>query len=193
MEMFKELPVVVFPTADAWEAWLEENHRHARGIWLKVAKKGTGIASVSHAEALDVALCFGWIDGQRERCDEQFFLQRFTPRQPRSAWSRVNTAHVARLTAAGRMREAGLAQVAAAQADGRWDAAYASSKDMEAPADLLAALDENPDARRFFETLNKANRYALCYRIGRAKRAETRAATIAKFVAMLARGEKLYP
>jgi len=193
MEMFKALPVEVFPTADAWEAWLEEHHRCARGIWLKVAKKGTGIASVSHAEALDVALCFGWIDGQRERCDEQFFLQRFTPRQPRSAWSRVNTAHVARLTTAGRMREAGLAQVAAAQADGRWDAAYPSSRDMQPPADLLAALDKHPEARRSFESLNKANRYAVCYRIVRAKRAETRAAAVAKFVAMLERGEKPYP
>ena len=193
MEILKGLPVMLFPTAEAWEAWLEEHHRHGTGIWLKIAKKGTGETSVSYAQALDAALCYGWIDGQKGRYDEQFFLQRFTPRRPTSVWSQVNRAHVARLIEAGRMREAGLAQVAAAQADGRWEAAYASQKDMEVPADLLAALEANPEAQRFFETLNKVNRYALCYRIGRAKRQETRAATIEKFVAMLARGEKLHP
>jgi uncharacterized protein YdeI (YjbR/CyaY-like superfamily) len=187
-----DLPVLPFASPADWEAWLEENHAEAPGIWIKIAKKATGIETVTHLEALDVALCFGWIDGQRRRLDDKWFLQRFTPRRPRSRWSQVNRDNVARLTAAGRMRPAGLREVERAQADGRWAAAYASQSKIEVPEDLQAALDANPAAAEFFATLKGSNRYAVLYRIHDAKRPETRARRIDKFVAMLARGETLH-
>jgi uncharacterized protein YdeI (YjbR/CyaY-like superfamily) len=187
-----ELPVLPFASASAWEAWLEHEHARARGVWLRIAKKATGIATVSHAEALDVALCFGWIDGQRQAFDATWFLQRFTPRKRGSRWSQINTEHVERLTAAGRMRPAGLAQVEAARADGRWQAAYAGQRSATVPRDLQAALDANPDAAAFFATLRGANRYAILYRVQDAKRPETRARRIASFVAILERGETLH-
>jgi uncharacterized protein YdeI (YjbR/CyaY-like superfamily) len=187
-----DLPILPFGSAAAWEAWLDEHHAHAAGVWLQIAKKDSGIATVTYAQALDVALCVGWIDGQRRGFDERWFLQRFTPRKARSRWSKINTEHVARLIAEGRMRPAGLAQVEAARADGRWDAAYASQANATVPPDLQAALDANPAAAAFFATLRGANRYAILYRVQDARRPETRARRIERFVAMLARGETLH-
>ncbi len=188
-----DLPILPFASQAAWEAWLEDNHADTQGLWLKIAKKASGIETVTHAEALDVALCFGWIDGQRGRFDDEWFVQRFTPRRARSRWSQINRDKVGRLIADGRMRPAGLSEVERAKGDGRWDAAYASQSTIEVPDDLQQALDANPAAREFFATLKGTNRYAVLYRIHDAKRAETRSRRIEKFVAMLARGEKLYP
>ena len=187
-----ELPILPFASATAWEAWLQREHANASGVWLKIAKRGSGIATVTYAEALDVALCFGWIDGQKRAFDASWFLQRFTPRKRGSRWSKINTEHAKRLIAEGRMRAAGLAQVEAARADGRWDAAYAGQASAIVPDDLRAALDENPSAAAFFATLRGANRYAILYRVQDAKRPETRAGRIARFVAMLERGETLH-
>lgn len=187
-----DLPILPFPDAAAFEAWLEANHASAPGVWLRIAKKDAGVATVTYAEALDVALCFGWIDGQRRAHDASWFLQRFTPRRPTSRWSRINTEHAERLTAAGRMRPAGLAQVEAARADGRWAAAYDGQRSATVPPDLQQALDANPPAAAFFATLRGANRYAVIYRVNDAKRPQTRARRIERFVAMLARGETLH-
>ena len=188
-----ELPILPFPSPAAWEAWLEVEHARAAGVWLKIAKKGTGIATVTYAEALDVALCFGWIDGQKRGFDATWFLQRFTPRKRDSAWSKTNTEHVARLIEQGRMRPAGLAQVEAAKADGRWEAAYDGQRTISVPDDLQAALDANPEAAAFFATLTGANRYAILYRVQQpAKRPGTRERRIEQFVQMLARGETLH-
>jgi uncharacterized protein YdeI (YjbR/CyaY-like superfamily) len=187
-----DLPVLPFASAAAWERWLEREHGRAPGAWLKLAKKGTGIATVTYAEALDVALCFGWIDGQKRRFDASWFLQRFTPRTRTSRWSKINTEHADRLIATGRMRPAGLAQVEAARADGRWQAAYAGQRSATVPPDLQAALDEHPIAAGFFATLRGANRYAILYRVQDAKRPETRRRRIERFVAMLERGETLH-
>lgn len=190
--MADELPIVPFASAAAWEAWLEIEHARAAGVWLRIAKKDTGIATVTYAEALDVALCFGWIDGQKRGFDATWFLQRFTPRTARSRWSKINVGHVERLLAADRMRPAGLAQVEAARADGRWEAAYAGQGGAAVPPDLRAALDANPQAAACFATLRGANRYAILYRVQDAKRPATRARRIERFVAMLARGETLH-
>jgi uncharacterized protein YdeI (YjbR/CyaY-like superfamily) len=187
-----DLPVVAFASAQDWEAWLAE-HQADAGVWIKIAKKASGIPTVTHAEALDVALCHGWIDGQRQAHDETWFLQRFTPRRPRSRWSKINRDKVAALTKSGAMKPAGLREVDRAKADGRWDAAYDGQKTAAVPDDLQAALDANPAAREFFETLRGQNRYSILYRVQDAKRPETRARRIEKFVAMLSRGEKLYP
>jgi uncharacterized protein YdeI (YjbR/CyaY-like superfamily) len=188
-----DLPTIPFASREVWEAWLEERHATSDGLWLKIARKGSGIESVTFAEALDVALCYGWIDSQRSGFDGRFYLQRFTPRKPRSKWSRVNRQKVARLTEAGRMRPAGLREVERAKADGRWDAAYEPPSTATVPDDLRLALEENDRAREFFETLNSTNRYAILHRIQDAKRPETKARRIAKYVAMLAEGKKLYP
>jgi uncharacterized protein YdeI (YjbR/CyaY-like superfamily) len=188
-----DLPIVPFASRGAWEEWLEERHASSDGVWLKIARKGSGIESVTFAEALDVALCYGWIDSQRSGHDGRFYLQRFTPRKPRSKWSQVNREKVARLTEAGRMRPAGLREVERAKADGRWDAAYEPPSTATVPEDLRLALEENDRAREFFETLNSTNRYAILHRIQDAKKPETRARRIAKYVAMLAEGKKLYP
>jgi uncharacterized protein YdeI (YjbR/CyaY-like superfamily) len=190
--MADELPIVPFASAAAWEAWLEERHAAAPGVLLKFAKKGSGVATVTYEEAVEVALCFGWIDGQVRRFDERFYLQRFTPRRRASRWSKINVERALALIEAGRMRPAGLAQVEAAQADGRWEAAYASPSNATVPPDLQAALDANPAAAAFFATLSGANRYAILYRVGDAKRPETRARRIAQFVEMLARGETVH-
>ena len=186
-----ELPIEHFMDAAAWERWLEE-HPGSTGVWLKIAKKDSGIVSVNYAQALDVALCHGWIDGQKKGLDAQFFLQRFTPRRPRSLWSKINIGHVERLTAAGRMASAGQREVDAAKADGRWQAAYAGSSLMEVPAELAAALARNRKAKAFFETLDKTNRYSFCWRVHTARKPETRTARAAKFVKMLAKGEKIH-
>jgi uncharacterized protein YdeI (YjbR/CyaY-like superfamily) len=188
-----ELPILAFPSQEAWEEWLESNHSAVAGVWLKIAKKAAGIESVSHAEASESAICFGWIDGQRRALDERFFLQRFTPRGPRSRWSQINRDKATELTEAGRMRPAGLAQVEAARADGRWEAAYAPQRTATVPDDLRRALDADPAAAAAFEALDSQNRYAILYRVQDAKRPETRARRIARFVAMLAEGGKLHP
>lgn len=185
-----DLPIALFADAEAWEAWLD-GQADSTGVWLKIAKKGAHVGSVTYAEALDVALCHGWIDGQKRACDEHYFLQRFTPRRPRSVWSKINVGHVERLTAAGRMRTGGLREVEAAKADGRWDQAYGGGRDMPVPDELAKALARNATARRFFEQLDRTNRYAFCWRVHTAKKAETRLARAARFVEMLANGEKL--
>ncbi len=179
--------------ADAWERWLEEHGAESKGVWLAIPKQGSGRSSPTYAEALDAALCFGWIDGQKAPLDASFFLQRFTPRGARSIWSQRNRDHIDRLIAAGRMRPAGLAEVERAKADGRWDAAYAGQASAEVPEDLRAALDAEPRAAGLFAELDSTNRYAILFRVTNVKRAETRARKIAEYVAMLARGETLYP
>jgi uncharacterized protein YdeI (YjbR/CyaY-like superfamily) len=188
-----DLPVLPFADADAWEAWLVAN-ADAKGVWLKIAKKDSGHATVTYAEALDVALCHGWIDGQKRGFDAAWFLQRFTPRRAKSLWSKINVGHVERLVAAGRMRDGGLREVEAAKADGRWDAAYDGGRSMEVPPELAKALSlaKHRKAKAFFETLNAANRYAVCWRVQTAKKPETKAKRVETLVAMLARGEKLH-
>jgi uncharacterized protein YdeI (YjbR/CyaY-like superfamily) len=185
------LPTIFFSSSADWEDWLEANHR-GRGVWIKVAKKASGIESVTTAEALDVALCFGWIDSRREALDEQYFLQRYTPRQPRGRWSRINREKVERLTAEGRMRASGLAEVDRAKADGRWEAAYEGQRTATVPEDLKRELAARPTAKAFFETLDSQNRYAILYRLDDAKKPETRARRLAKFVAMLEAGETIH-
>lgn len=182
------LPIIAFADARAWEAWLTA-HANAPGLWLRIAKKGADIASVNYADALDVALCHGWIDGQKRGDDAQWFLQRFTPRRARSLWSKINIGHAERLVAAGRMRAGGLREIEAARADGRWAAAYAGAATMEVPAELAAALARNPEMRAAFEALNRTNRYAICWRVATAKRAQTREARAADLLDKLARGE----
>jgi uncharacterized protein YdeI (YjbR/CyaY-like superfamily) len=188
-----DLPTLEFASQADWEAWLDAQHTNARGVWIKIAKKATGIPSVTHAEALESALCYGWIDGQRVAFDEAYFLQKFTPRRARSGWSRVNREKALELIASGTMRPAGLSEVERAKADGRWDAAYEPQSAITVPDDLQRELDANPGAQAFFATLDSRNRYAILYRIQTAKKAETRAARIQKFVAMLAQGQKIYP
>jgi uncharacterized protein YdeI (YjbR/CyaY-like superfamily) len=193
-------PVVVdtrrlraFASAKAFETWLSKNHDRATEIWLRIYKKDSGVRSVNHAEALDVALCWGWIDGIRKAYDGQSFLQRFTPRRPKSIWSQINRRHVARLVAAGRMTPYGLEQVTAAKADGRWQAAYAPPSRTELPKDLLAAIEAKPKALQTFEKLNKQNRFALAFRVGNMKTPAGRTRKIQSLVAMLARGETPVP
>lgn len=186
-------PIVAFAQPDDWAAWLAEHHAASPGIWLRLAKAASGIPSPTYAEALDVALCYGWIDGQKKSYDIDTWLQKFTPRGPKSVWSKINRDKVAALVAAGRMQPAGHAVVEAAKADGRWDAAYDSQRTATVPDEFQAALDASPTAAAFFGTLNSANRYAILWRIQTAKKAETRARRIEQFVAMLERGEKLHP
>ena len=185
-------PVLAFASQDEWEAWLDAEHASSDGVWVKFAKKGSGVETVVYAEALDVALCYGWIDSQVMTLDERFYLQKFTPRRSRSKWSRINREKIEQLTKAGRMKPAGLEQVELAKADGRWDAAYASPSTIEVPEDLQKALDANPKAAEFFATLSGSNRYAILYRLEDAKKAETRARRLEKFMGMLERGEKVY-
>ena len=176
-------PVISFATVRDCEAWFAEHHADRSGFWLKIGKAG-GARTVTYAEALDVALCHGWIDGQKRSYDESHWLQRFTPRGPRSKWSQINRDKAEALIKAGRMHPAGQAQVDAAKADGRWAAAYAGQRSATVPDDLAAALAADPQAKAFFETLSGANRYAILYRVQDAKRPQTRAARIAKFVEM---------
>jgi uncharacterized protein YdeI (YjbR/CyaY-like superfamily) len=182
--------ILTLPDGEAWRAWLAEHHDRLAGIWLVTAKKGA--AGVSRDEALEEALCFGWIDGQARSRDDAAYLQRYTPRRPRSVWSQRNVGIVERLIAEGRMHPAGLAEVERAQADGRWEAAVAGPATIEVPEELQAALDAEPAAKERFETLDSRNRYAVLYRIHTAKRPETRRRRIDQFVAMLARGETIY-
>lgn len=188
----KKQPVLWFETQNDWDNWLAENHPKSNGVWLKIAKKGKGVTSVNYAEALDVAICYGWIDGQKQKFDDQFFLQKFTPRRPRSLWSKINREKVENLIAAGKMKPAGMAEVDAAKSDGRWDAAYDSPGNMTVPEELQAALDANPTANAFFETLNKTNRYSFCFRVQTARNPEIRKTRIEKLIAMLENGEKFH-
>ncbi|MDP9358251.1 MAG: YdeI/OmpD-associated family protein [Chloroflexota bacterium] len=187
------LPIVSFPSREAWAAWLEEQHAVSGGVWLAIPKKGGGETGVSYPEALEVALCYGWIDGQKGKLDDRFWLQRFTPRRPGSVWSRVNRDKVLVLIEQGEMKLAGLREVERARADGRWEAAYEPQSTASVPDDLREALAANPAAADFFATLNSTNRYAIRHRIHAAKKPETRARRIETFVAMLAEGKKLYP
>jgi uncharacterized protein YdeI (YjbR/CyaY-like superfamily) len=187
-----EYEIILFPDQAAWDKWLARNHATARGLWLRLAKKGSELESLSYAEALDVALCHGWIDGMKKSYDADSWLQKFTPRGAKSTWSKVNREHAERLIRAGRMRPAGLAAIEAARRDGRWERAYDSQKSASVPADFQAALDRNPDAKAFFATLKSANRYAFLYRIQTAAKAETRARRIEQFIAMLQRGETFH-
>jgi uncharacterized protein YdeI (YjbR/CyaY-like superfamily) len=193
MKKTEDLPILGFATTQEWESWLAEHHTEQAGIWLKIAKKGSTTPSISYAEALEGALCYGWIDGQKAALDESYWLQKFTPRRAKSIWSKINCEKASALIEQGRMQPAGLRQVELAKEDGRWDAAYASQRNATVPDDLQAALEQNPPAYDFFRTLNSVNRYAIIFRVQSAKKAETRAARIEKFVAMLARGEKIYP
>ncbi len=190
--MAEELPIRLFADPGELEAWLEESHGSSAGVWLKIAKKGSGERSVTYAEALELALCFGWIDSQKRGFDAAFFLQRFTPRRPRGRWSKINREKAEALIQAEQLRPAGLAEVETAKADGRWEAAYAGQRTAEVPDDLQRELDANPAAREFFELLDGANRYAILYRLDEAKKPETRERRLRKFVAMLERGEKIH-
>ena len=187
-----EPPVKLFKTRAAWQKWLDAHHGDDAGVWMKFAKKGTGVTTVTYAEALEVALCFGWIDAQVKRLDETYYLQRFTPRRARSKWSMINRESATRLIESGLMRSSGLAEVERAKADGRWDAAYDSPATAAVPEDFERALARNKKARKFFATLSSANRYAILYRIQDAKRPETRARRITQLVEMLARGETFH-
>lgn len=190
--MADDLPVLLFASKGELEDWLEENHHDSTGFWLKIGKKGSGVKSVSYGEALELFLCFGWIDSQKRGLDGSFFLQRFTPRRPRGKWSQINRAKAEELIAAGAMRSAGLAEVEAAKADGRWDAAYAGQRAATVPDDFGKELERNEAAAKFFATLDGANRYAILYRLQEAKKPETRRKRLRKFIAMLERGEKIH-
>ena len=187
-----EPPIEEFRTRAAWEKWVARHQGDDAGVWIKFAKKGTGVTTVTYAEALEVALCYGWIDTQVKRFDEMYYLQRFTPRRARSKWSKINRESATRLIESGMMRPPGLAEVERAKANGRWDAAYDSPAAAVAPDDFERALARNKKAREFFATLSSANRYAILYRIQDAKRPETRARRITQLVEMLARGEKFH-
>jgi uncharacterized protein YdeI (YjbR/CyaY-like superfamily) len=192
MDTKQGLPILAFASPAKWEEWLEEHHRTSKGLWLKIAKKGSGETTVTYAEALEVALCHGWIDGQKGALDAAFFIQRFTPRGPRSKWSKINVDKVEALAKAKRMRPSGLAEVEKAKADGRWEAAYEGQRTITVPDDLQKELDANPKAAAFFATLSSVNRYAILYRIQDAKKPETRARRIEKFIGMLERGETVH-
>jgi uncharacterized protein YdeI (YjbR/CyaY-like superfamily) len=188
----KDLPVL-FATARAWSEWLKAHHASSRGLWLKIAKKGAGAASVTYAEALDAALAWGWIDGQKGTLNDVWWLQRFTPRTAKSPWSKINCAKADALIAAGTMEIAGFAEVERAKRDGRWERAYDGARSSSVPADLVAAFARNARARKFFDTLDGANRYAILYRVQTAKKPETRAERITRFVALCARHETIHP
>ena len=193
VEELEGLPVLHCADEAAWRDWLVEHGDAAPGVWLVFAKKGSGVDSPTYGEAVDEALCSGWVDGKKLTRDAQTYVLRFTPRRPRSVWSQVNVEKVARLSEQGRMRAGGLAAVETARANGQWDRAYASPSTIEVPDDLRAALDAEPAAAQAFAGLDGTNRYAVLYRVQDAKRPETRARRIATYVAMLARGERLYP
>jgi uncharacterized protein YdeI (YjbR/CyaY-like superfamily) len=187
-----DLPVKRFASGAAWQTWLAKHHEISSGVWLEFAKKDSDLRSLSRAEALEVALCYGWIDGQAVSVDARRWRQRFTPRRPRSKWSQINRAAVERLHAEGRLAPAGIREMKAAKADGRWDAAYASPRTMPVPEDLETALVAHPRARRAFEQLDRQNRYAILYRLHDAKRPDTRARRLADFIRMLEAGETLH-
>ena len=189
----RDLPVLLFVDQQAWASWLDENHIGSAGVWLRLAKKGAEITSVSYVEALDMALCYGWIDGQKKSYDEASWLQKFTQRGPKSIWSKINREKVAQLIQKGEMKPAGFMAVERAQQDGRWDAAYDSAKNATVPSDFQAELDKNAEAQAFFATLNRSNRYAILFRIQTAKKAETRTKRIQQFITMLENHEPVHP
>jgi len=186
------VPIIAFETQQDWDAWLKEHYAETSGLWLKIAKKEAGIPSVTYAEALESALCYGWIDGQKAAFDDRYWLQRFTPRRPRSMWSRVNRDKATALIAEGRMQPAWLRQVDLAKSDGRWESAYQSQRTITIPDDFQSALAGDPKAREFFDTLDSGNRYAILFRIQTAKKSETRAARIKTFIEMLANRKKIH-
>ena len=188
----KEQPVIAFRSAKSWEEWLAENHNHSSGIWLRFFKKASGVTSVSYDEALDAALCYGWIDGQIKKYDEKSWSHKFTPRRPRSFWSNRNKEHVVRLIGSGKMQTAGLKEINEAKEDGRWEAAYDSPSKMTVPQDFLEELGRNKRAKAFFATLNKSNVYAIAWRLQTAKKPETRQRRLETIIEMLAKGEKLH-
>jgi uncharacterized protein YdeI (YjbR/CyaY-like superfamily) len=187
-----ELPTLPFESKKKWADWLAKQHDKSAGVWLKLAKKDTGISSVTYAEALDVALCYGWIDGQKASFDEKYWLQKFTPRGPKSIWSKINTEKVEGLIKSGEMTPAGLKAIEAAKQDGRWAAAYASQKNISVPDDFQTALNQNKKAKVFFDTLKSSERYSFLFRIHTAKKAETRAKRIQQFIEMLEKNEKFH-
>jgi uncharacterized protein YdeI (YjbR/CyaY-like superfamily) len=189
----RDLPILAFSSEAKWAAWLKKNHENSSGLWLKIAKKGSGLPSVSYDEALNVALRYGWIDGQKGKFDDDYWVQRFTPRRSRSKWSKINRTKATALIEAGQMEPAGLREVERAQADGRWDAAYEGQRTASVPPDLQQELDSNETARRFFESLSGVNRYAILYRIQDAKRPETRRRRIEKYIQMLSEGKTIHP
>jgi uncharacterized protein YdeI (YjbR/CyaY-like superfamily) len=191
VELKDELPVLSFETTEAFAAWVEAHIADA-GLWLKIAKKDSGVRTINYAEALEVALCYGWIDGQRQGYDAVYFLQRFTPRRAKSVWSKINVTKVAELIQAGKMRPVGLAAIEAAKTDGRWDAAYDGQRMMAISEDFATALEASPKAKAFWGTLNRANMFVFNYRIQLAKKPETRQARIEKFIAMLNEGKAIH-
>jgi uncharacterized protein YdeI (YjbR/CyaY-like superfamily) len=188
-----DLPIRAFASSAEWEDWLRAQPRTSHGLWLKLAKSASGIASVSQQEAIDGALCHGWIDGQRDKFDAEYWLIRFTPRRPKGMWSQINRARALALIKLGRLHPAGMNEIEQAKADGRWKAAYSAQSTAEVPQDLQSTLDRNPRAKRYFERLDRHNRFAILYRVQTAKKPETRAARIEKYVTMLRRGETIYP
>jgi uncharacterized protein YdeI (YjbR/CyaY-like superfamily) len=193
MKSADNLQILPFDSQRSWEAWLKKHHTDPNGIWLKIAKKDTGISTVSYSEALDGAICYGWIDGQKAPFDDKYWLQKFTPRRPKGGWSKINRERAQSLIAQGRMKPAGMRHIESAKADGRWDSAYDSQSKITIPDDLQAELDKNSKARIFFAKLSSANRYAILYRVQTAKKPETRAARIKKFIQMLAKHETIHP
>jgi uncharacterized protein YdeI (YjbR/CyaY-like superfamily) len=191
--MTLEIPTLLFKNAKAWETFLAKNNGTSNGVWLQLAKKSSGTTSVTYSEALDVALCHGWIDGQKKAFDESFWLQKFTPRGARSIWSKINREKALDLIQSGRMKPAGLLEIEKAKVDGRWAAAYDSQKSATVPVDFQAELDAHPDANTFFSTLDSGNRYAILFRIQTAKKPETRSRRVQEFIAMLERKEKIHP
>jgi uncharacterized protein YdeI (YjbR/CyaY-like superfamily) len=189
----RDLPVVAFKSQQAWDAWLTSQDARSKGLWLKLAKKSSGIGSVSRPEAIDTALCHGWIDGQLDGFDDNYWLIRFTPRQSTSKWSEKNRTRALELVALKRMQPAGLREIGRAKKDGRWSAAYAPQSTAQVPDDLNAALAKNKAAKSFFEMLDSANRFAILHRIHVAKKPETRVARIEKYVAMLIEGKTIHP
>lgn len=188
MESLDGIEVIAFPDAATWESWLSAHHTRAEGVWLKMAKKRSGVASVTDDEVVDIGLCWGWISGQRRSLDATYYLQKYVPRRPKSLWSKVNVEKVEMLSAAGRMREPGMAEVRAAQADGRWDAAYASQKRATVPAEVIAALADNTPARDAFDALDKTGQYLLYLPVLQARTEKTRAARVEKLVSLLEAG-----
>jgi uncharacterized protein YdeI (YjbR/CyaY-like superfamily) len=190
MTKLNTLPIIAFKTAETFETWLEQNHDNSTGFWLKIFKKGSGEQTVSYAEALDVALCYGWIDGQKQAFDEQAWLQKFCPRRAKSIWSKINIGHVERLINEGRMRSAGIKAVEQAKSDGRWEKAYDSPSNMTIPEDFLKELSKNKEAEAFFMDLNKTNLFFIGFRLQTAKKQETRERRMKEIIEMLAKGEK---
>jgi len=191
--MASNIETLLFPTAKAWNSWLAKNHDKSPGLWLRIAKKNSGLKSVSYPEALETALCYGWIDGQKKANDADSWLQKFTPRGPRSVWSQINRNKALALIEKKKMKPAGLQAIEHAKQTGRWDAAYASQSKMTVPEDLEEALSKNKKAKAFFATLDSANRYSILFRLHDAKKAETRLKRLQQFISMLENGEKIHP